>query len=248
MAPALALTAALGLIAHQAVAQAIQETAVYRERMALPARILLDVKPLFLSDIATPVTAGGSPTSVSITLRRFGAAQANRPLEATYWKAVELAGKPVPALAANREAHLLFQAGGRVSGSDGCNRITGGYELKGDSIRFGQMAGTQMACVDTAGLEQAFRAALKSASRLTIAGDRLELFDESGTRVAAFEGRAQASWQATTPPRLGTRGSWSGWPTAASTSTSPCRPSLSCRRGRAFPDKRNRCALVSALL
>jgi heat shock protein HslJ len=46
----------------------------------------------------------------------------NRPLEGTYWKATELAGKPTPAPNANREAHLLFK-GGSVSGSNGCNRI-----------------------------------------------------------------------------------------------------------------------------
>jgi hypothetical protein len=37
---------------------------------------------------------------------------------------------------ANREAHLLFETGGRFTGSDGCDRIAGTYELKGDVVGF----------------------------------------------------------------------------------------------------------------
>jgi len=130
----------------------------------------------------------------------------SRPLEGTYWKAIELAGKSAPTQDATREVHLLFQAGGRVSGSDGCNRVTGSYELKGDVVTFGQMVGTQMACVDTGEIERAFRDALKVATRLTIVGDRLELFDVTGNRVAAFTARAQTSLPSTTPELEGT--SW----------------------------------------
>jgi putative lipoprotein len=207
----LALLVLPRLIAEQAMAQTIQGTATYRERMALPpgavfeatiedvsradapasviasarvptpgnppiaftiaydpakvladhryvvrARILLDNKLLFTTDTATGVITRGSPTSVSLMLRRVGAGQTapsnpagSRPLEGTHWKAIELAEKPTPT-DAKHEAHLLFQSGGRVSGSDGCNRITGSYELKRDVVAFGQMAGTQMACIDTA--------------------------------------------------------------------------------------------------
>src|SRR5262245_7848453 len=128
------------------------------------------------------------------------------PLEATYWRAIELAGKPTPPQHADREAYLQFQAG-RVSGSDGCNRFSGSYQLHGDRVTFGQMAATLMACVDSSATEEPFRNALKNASRLTIAGDRLELLDAAGTRLAAFtagrhaaasspsSGLAGTSWQ-----------------------------------------------------
>ena len=144
-------------------------------------------------------------------LRRVGAGQAAppdsagaRPLEGTYWKAIELAGKPTPARNANREAHLVFQVGGRVSGSDGCNRIVTSYELKGDVVTFGQGTGTQMACINTWEIDRAFRDALKSATRLTIVGDRLELFDVTDKRVAAFTAPAQASLPPNTPRLEGT--------------------------------------------
>jgi putative lipoprotein len=262
------------LLATQALAQTIQGTATYRERMALPpgavleatiedvwradapasvvartrvappgnppiaftivydqakilpkhryvvgVRILLNDTLLFTSDVATPVITHGNPTSVSMTLRRVGAGQkasaspgspipsalaSNRPLEATYWRAVELAGNPLPTQDAKREAHLVFQTGGRVAGSDSCNRITGSYELKGDGITFGQMAGTQMACPDSADIERGVRAALTGASRWVIVGDRLELFDGAGARLAAFEARSQTPGAATSPPLQGT--------------------------------------------
>jgi len=270
-----ALTAVLALIANHAMAQAIQGTATYRERMTLPpgavleatiedvsradapasvvastrvaspgnppiaftiaydqaqilpdhryvvrVRILLDGKLLFTSDVATPVITRGSPTNVSMTLRRVGAGQtgsagpgsptpstpaSNIPLETTYWRAIELAGKPTPAQDANRAAHLVFQAGGRVAGSDGCNRIMGGYEVKADGITFGQMAGTQMACADTADIERGVRAALTGASRWRIVGDRLELFEGTGARLAAFQARSQTLPAATPSPLQGTR-------------------------------------------
>ena len=241
------------LTADAAVAQSIQGTATYRERMALPpgavleaaledvsradapaetiartrvtspgnppiaftitydpakilsdrryvvrARILVDDKLWFTTDTAVPVITKGSQTKVSIMLRRVGAGQpppkpaGDRPLEGTYWKANEIDGKPAPALDPKREAHLVFQRDGRVSGSDGCNRITGGYQLKGDVVTFGQIAGTLMACLKTAEIERAFRDALTSATRLTVVGDRLELSDTTGKRLAAFAGSPQA--------------------------------------------------------
>jgi heat shock protein HslJ len=115
----------------------------------------------------------------------------NRPLESTYWRAVELAGTSTPAQTASREAHLVFQSG-RVAGSDGCNRVTGTYTLDGDGVTFGQAAATRMACPDTTAVEQAFHAAMKSASRWRITGERLELLDAAGTRVAVFEARSQS--------------------------------------------------------
>jgi heat shock protein HslJ len=47
--------------------------------------------------------------------------------------------------------------------------------LSGDRVTFGQMAGTQMTCLNPSRTEGLFREALKYASRLMIAGDRLEI-------------------------------------------------------------------------
>lgn len=186
----LALAGAFTVIAGQAAAQTITGTATYRERMVLP-----------VGDTATPVITHGNPTKVSLMLRRAGTGQTtpgqpappggegNRPLETTYWRATELGGKPVPGQNAAREAHLLFQPDGRLTGSDGCNRISGSYQVKDQSLTFGPTVGTQMACIDAAAVEQGFRVALKGAGRFRIAGNRLELLDTASARLAVFEGR-----------------------------------------------------------
>jgi heat shock protein HslJ len=162
---------------------------------------------MFASDTATPVITRGNPTTVSLLLRHVGGTQTGQgrgapgasvkpALEGTSWRATEFAGKAMPPPNEKREATLVFQTEGRVSGFDGCNSLTGGYTLKGnDAITFGQMAATQKACLDSAETERGFRAALKSATRWRIEGARLELFDTAGTRVAVFSAVSQ-----TTPP------------------------------------------------
>src|SRR5580765_3610475 len=107
-----------------------------------------------------------------------------RPLAGTYWKAIELAGIPVPLQGSNHEAYLLLQEKGRVYGSDGCNQVAGTYRLKHTAVTFGEMAATRMACIDEGGFDAAFRDALKSAKRLTVAGDRLDLWDSRNKRFA----------------------------------------------------------------
>jgi heat shock protein HslJ len=101
---------------------------------------------------------------------------------------------------------LLFQDGSRFSGSDGCNRITGSYTLKGDVVTLGTGAATQKACIDVGDLDSAFRGALKGATRLMITGDRLELSDSAGKRLAVFRARNQASPPSTSLELAGT--SW----------------------------------------
>lgn len=104
-------------------------------------------------------------------------------LDGSSWKAVELAGVTVPA---TQQVQLVFQSG-RVSGRDGCNRITGSYTQKGEAVTFGQVAGTMMACPDTADVERRFRGALKGTSHFRIAGGRLELYGATGKPLAVFE-------------------------------------------------------------
>ena len=181
-------------------------------RYVVRARILVDDKLVFTTDVATPVITSGHPTKVSLMLRRVAADQTPPPaavgtrlLEGTYWRATELAGKPTSTQDPKRDAYLQMQAG-RVSGSDGCNRLTGSYQLNGDRVTFGQMAGTQMACVNSSGKEGPFRDALKNASRVTVAGDRLDLFDAAGTRLATFAAGSQPSTATASPGLAGT--SW----------------------------------------
>ena len=163
--------------------------------------------PSTTTDVVFEV-AGEPPVVIPVsasTAQSAPSSSAMKPLEGPYWKAIELAGKPMPAQDPQREAHLQFQAGGRVSGSDGCNRLTGTYQRSGDRLTFGQMAATQMACVDATDIEGPFREALKNVARFTINADRLEFFDASGTRLAVFSATTQPSSRPSRIERLRAR-------------------------------------------
>jgi heat shock protein HslJ len=56
---------------------------------------------------------------------------------------VSVAGVPAEA---SRPAEVAFARDGQGSGSTGCNRFTGRYELTGETLTFGPLAATRMAC------------------------------------------------------------------------------------------------------
>jgi len=109
-------------------------------------------------------------------------------LEKTEWKLVRLGDAAVKGDDLHRQPQLVLDpASHRVSGSGGCNRIVGGYEMSGDKLTFGQMASTMMACANGMGTEQDFLKALGEVKRWKIVGKQLELMDGAGKVVAVFE-------------------------------------------------------------
>jgi putative lipoprotein len=149
-------------------------------RYAVRARIVADGRLLFTTEEHYPLAS-----EVRLTLRRITAAA---PLENTYWKLTHLGEVPVKAAERQREAHfILHPVDKRVSGSGGCNRITGGYELQDNRLTFKQMAGTLMACAAVMDTERAFLDALKKAARTKVEEQRLDLLDASGNVVARFQ-------------------------------------------------------------
>jgi heat shock protein HslJ len=169
---------------------------VATHRYVVRARIVAGRRVLFTSDADAPVITQGSPQDVTLVLQRVSKGQAPpplaSPLEETYWRAIEVAGHPVPARGGSQKAHLQFLASGRAAGADGCNRFTGGYALNADAITFSDVAATRMGCPPSA-IEEGFRDGLKRAARWTISGNRLELLDTGGSRLAVFEARAPAA-------------------------------------------------------
>ncbi len=115
-------------------------------------------------------------------------------LRETYWKLTELMGKPVAKT--RNEAHMILKANeddksaltGRVNGSSGCNRMTGGYELKEPNrIHFTQMAGTMMACIDGMELEHEFLDVLGKVDSYVVTGTTLHLNRARMAPLAKFE-------------------------------------------------------------
>ena len=78
-------------------------------------------------------------------------------LENTYWKLIALGDAAVEVANQQREPHLVLNSEThRVSGFGGCNRLTGSYTLNRDSLTFGQVVGTMMACVEGMQAETTF--------------------------------------------------------------------------------------------
>jgi putative lipoprotein len=163
---------------------------------AVRARILVDDRVWFTTSQNYPVLTGGRRSDLQLLLRRASGTSAipsrpnpgSAPLENTYWKLTSLGGSPIVSASRQREAHLILQpANRRVTGSGGCNRLSGSYQLNGDRISLGRVASTMMACVDGMKTEQAFLKALGRAIRWRISGQRLELLDAAGTPLASFE-------------------------------------------------------------
>jgi heat shock protein HslJ len=148
-------------------------------------------RPSFTTDRHYPVLTDGTGTEVELLLRRVAASGgATGSLENTYWKLTRLGEAPVTVPSGRQEAHLIFNSlTGRVTGSGGCNRLTGSYEVNGDRLSLGEVAGTMMACMEGMEQEQAFLKSLGAVSGWGITGQQLELRDAVGAVVARFEAR-----------------------------------------------------------
>jgi copper homeostasis protein (lipoprotein) len=120
-----------------------------------------------------------------------GARFATSNLQNTYWKLTALNGKPVFVVEQQREPSLVLHSeNSRVAGSGGCNRLMGSYEVKGNEVHFGQLAGTMMACPAGMDTEKEFLGTLEHVSRWRIVREHLEFYDTSGTVLSRFEARA----------------------------------------------------------
>jgi heat shock protein HslJ len=117
-----------------------------------------------------PGTGGSSPTTMT-----DGA-----------WVLTDLGGGAVGDMAEHLPT-LSFGADGMVSGSDGCNRLRGGYTTDGQMLSFEAMASTRMACTHGEALAQAFGAALSITQSYRLDGDALTLFDGTGEPIMRFE-------------------------------------------------------------
>jgi len=110
-------------------------------------------------------------------------------LEDTQWLLVKLKGEPPMA---GRVPSAEFSAD-QISGSAGCNTYFGAYEASDGELSIGDIARTEMWCMDPEGVmdqEQAFLDDLASVTSYRLAGERLELLDGTGEVILTFEPRA----------------------------------------------------------
>lgn len=81
---------------------------------------------------------------------------------------------------AEGQPHLVLDEGGELSGSDGCNRLSGSWEQMDDGkVEFGTVAATLMACPDV----DTWLAQLSSA---TIDGTTMHVQDTAGVEIGTL--------------------------------------------------------------
>jgi heat shock protein HslJ len=121
--------------------------------------------------------------------------QSQRNLEGTDWVAVSYNNgrEAVVSILTGTEITARFE-GGQLSGSAGCNTYTAGYTLgpAAGALHIDQAASTRIFCAEPAGVmeqEGAYLAALPTATRYQIEGDRLSLRRDDGALVATYEAR-----------------------------------------------------------
>lgn len=110
-------------------------------------------------------------------------------LVGTEWILTDLAGTPV---VPDSKASLSFLEGGRAAGNASCNRFTGGVTLTGNTIKFGQMASTRMACVDAAvnGQESEYLKLLGTANRYEVRDNLLLIYADGAEKPLRFARQA----------------------------------------------------------
>ncbi len=109
------------------------------------------------------------------------------PLEKTEWKLIWLGGTKIEGGVPQQVPYIqLDPESRRVSGSGGCNRLAGGYELTGDHLKFTQVAMTRMACIHGNETETNFSKALDQVTTWKISGGKLWLMDADQHVVAKF--------------------------------------------------------------
>jgi copper homeostasis protein (lipoprotein) len=146
----------------------------------------------FVTGSIAGLLAGGLAVGMFAQSGKVGPAETvavtSVPLEKTEWNLIKLGDATVKVEDLHRRPELILDpTSHRVSGSGGCNRIMGGYELNGEMLTFGQMASTMMACASGMETEQNFLKALGQVKRWKITGHQLELMDEAGKVLAVFE-------------------------------------------------------------
>lgn len=77
-------------------------------------------------------------------------------------------------------ASLTLEEDGTLSGTDGCNRLTGSWEADGDEVSFGKMASTMKACPD-------MDPWLAQAVTGTVSSDEMVVSDDDGDTLGTLQ-------------------------------------------------------------
>ena len=87
----------------------------------------------------------------------------------------------------NVQSTVSFASGGRVTGSGGCNRLFATATIAGDTLMFGGVGTTRMACAPALmDQEQKFLGALAATKVFRFDGPYLKFYDGNGAELIRF--------------------------------------------------------------
>jgi putative lipoprotein len=164
----------------------IQANRVY----AVRAEIVSGGKMLFTTDTAHRVITQGNPTVLDLSLVRAGGSgervsTGSAPgLVGSAWRLEDLGGAPI---LDRVQATLEFPEEGKAAGNGSCNRFFGAVEWKNETISFGPLASTRMACAEPVGNQEAkYLEALRNAERFTLEGSALSIHSKGMEKPLRF--------------------------------------------------------------
>jgi heat shock protein HslJ len=148
--------------------------------------LVLLISMLLLSTAA----AAGCTSSVKPSPNATSTTSPALQLEGTTWKLTSLATETgVNNTLPNTTITAIFDDG-NVTGSSGCNRYFGSYQLNKTEINFGQVGSTLMFCADPDGVmtqETTYLLLLKDVTSYAISNNELTLSDSLGNPQLVFE-------------------------------------------------------------
>lgn len=116
----------------------------------------------------------------------------DEPFEETPWRLVQLEGQTIDVAGSDPKIEPRVQfalVNSRVTGSGGCNSLSGSYRRNNNALRIGPVVSTRMACADPTrtDIEARFVAALEATNSFNLKGARLTLLDQRALPVAVLE-------------------------------------------------------------
>lgn len=143
----------------------------------------------FTTKQAYPVLTDNHGRAAALVMHQVGVSRPTLRLESNRWRPVQIGDRVVSVASGQREPWIELEPRARkVSGSGGCNRISGNYVLRDENLRFSKLITTRMACSAVA-TENAFLKVLNETGRYRLRGRVLELMNGNGKFLARLEER-----------------------------------------------------------
>ncbi len=133
----------------------------------------------------TPLTYLALLTLLAACVPQQQPAPSPNPLAGATWIASELGEQPV---LAQQPPTLDVQPDGSVSGKSGCNGFAGAMVVADETLTFGNLISTKIACPPPqSAQEQRYFQALEATRRYLLDGNSLRLLDDSGATLVRYE-------------------------------------------------------------